>query len=375
MVRVGAHRMVRPPSENLQEIRRADGPKLNHNSRGPSPGPPDSGIRAEASLPSAPEAMCRFVPMTLEPRVRRIVELANRLDKRSSDHLIDRRRLSDATNPRLAGLVMAKGPEPASTVDVDVPVDGGRIRVRIHRPHGHGPHPLHLFAHGGGWAMGTLAERDPRCRQIVAGADCVVASVEYRLAPENAFPTAVEDCWAALLWLVDHAPEHDIDPDRISVGGESAGANLAAVLCILARDRSGPRLLHQWLDVPATDLTRSQPSFRDVPDGYLLDASTIDAYIGAYLLDPEQARDPLASPLLADSHAGLPPAWIMSCEHDKLRDDGVAYAQALRDADVEVHHEVLRGHVHPSFAFTRLVPSALAYERRAIAALRRALHG
>lgn len=311
--------------------------------------------------------------MPLDPRVERIVKLSNRLDRRSGVHMVDRRRISAAT-ARFAPLVMVNGPEPASSTDVDVAVEGGRIRVRIHQPHGRRPHPLHVFIHGGGWSLGTLAERDPRCRQIVAGARCVVASIEYRLAPENAFPTPLEDCWAALLWLVDHAERFGIDPDRISVGGESAGANLAAALCLLVRDRSGPRIVYQWLDVPAVDLTRSQPSFTEVPDGYLLDGAGIDEYVGAYLLDAAQELDPLASPLLASSHADLPPAWIMSCEYDKLRDDGLAYAQALRSAGVEVHHEVLSGHVHPSFAFTRLVPSAADYERRAVAALRDVLH-
>lgn len=312
--------------------------------------------------------------MPLDPRVQRIVNIAKRMDRGTGTHLVDQRRVSANVAARMGSLVMPKGPEPASTTDVDVPVDGGRIRVRIHRPAGRGPHPLHVFIHGGGWAIGSLGERDPRCRQIAAGANCVVASVEYRLAPENAFPTPVEDCYAALLWLVEHAAEHGIDPERISVGGESAGGNLSAVVCLLARDRSGPTIRYQWLDVPATDLTKSQPSFTEVPDGYLLDAAGIDAYLDAYLLDPAQATDPLASPLFAETHAGLPQAWIMSCEFDKLRDDGIAYAEALRSAGVEVHHEILAGHVHPSFAFTRLVPSAADYERRAIAALRTALH-
>jgi len=311
--------------------------------------------------------------MDLDPRVRRLVTIVNKLDRGGTTHLVDRRFESAGVARRLKGLVMPPGPAPASTTDVDVAVEGGRIRVRIHRAHGPGPHPLHVFLHGGGWAVGTLDERDPRCRQIVAGARATVASVEYRLAPENRYPTAPEDCYAALLWLVEHAAEHGIDPSRISVGGESAGANLAAVLCLMARDRSGPAIAYQWLDVPATDLTRSQPSFTSVPDGLLLDAASIDAYLDAYV-DDDRLREPYASPLFAESHEGLPPAWIMSCELDKLRDDGVAYAAALRAAGVEVHHEVLAGHVHPSFAFTRRIPSAADYERRAIAALRNALH-
>lgn len=313
--------------------------------------------------------------MALDPRVQRIVNLMNRLDRDTGTHLVDQRRQSANLATRLGGLVMPKGPTPASTVDIDVPVDGGRIRVRIHRPAGSGPRPLHVFLHGGGWALGTLTERDPKCRQIVAGANCVVASVEYRMAPENAFPTPVEDCYAALVWLVEHATDHGIDPDRVSIGGESAGGNLSAAVCLMARDRSGPKISYQWLDVPAVDLTKSQPSFREVPDGYLLDAATIDAFIEAYVLDPDQVKDPYASPLFAESHEGLPPAWIMSCEYDKLRDDGVAYAATLREAGVEVHQEILPGHVHPSFAFTRIVPSAADHERRAIAALRAALHG
>lgn len=309
--------------------------------------------------------------MALDPRVRRIVKLANKRDPGRGVHLVDRRVAAAAMSRKLKTLVMPSGPEPASTADVDVPVTDGRIRVRIHRPHGPSPHPLHVFIHGGGWAAGTLDERDPRCRMIVAGANCIVASVEYRLAPENRYPTAPEDCWSALLWLVDHAEELGIDTARISVGGESAGGNLAAVLCLQARDRNGPTICHQWLDVPAVDLTKSQPSFTEVADGLLLDREAIEEYLDAYI-DEDRIREPLASPLFAESHADLPPAWIMSCEYDKLRDDGVAYAAALRDAGVAVHHEILPGHVHPSFAFTRIVPSAADYERRAIAALREA---
>src|SRR5690606_30714360 len=151
-------------------------------------------------------------------------------------------------------------------------------------------------------------------RTIAAGAGCVAASVDYRLAPEHHFPTAPEDAYAALTWLVEHAGELGIDASRVSIGGESAGANLAAVVCLMARDRGGPTIVHQWLDVPATDLTLSQPSFREVPDGYLLDAERILAYRDHYLAGPEQATDPLASPLFAPDLAGLPPAWIMAAE-------------------------------------------------------------
>lgn len=314
--------------------------------------------------------------MPLDPRVRRIVSIMNKLDRRDEDlPMVERRRASAATSKRLGFLVMAKSPEPAEQVDRLVGVDGGRILVRTYRPHGPGPFPLYVFLHGGGWCVGTLDERDARCRAIVAGAGCVVASVDYRMAPENLYPTPGEDCFAALGWLVDHAAELDVDPTRVAIGGESAGGNLAAVTCLMARDRSGPAICHQWLDVPATDLTLAQPSIRLVPDGLLLDRDDIDRYLAHYLADPSQATDPYASPLLAPDLAGLPPAWVMSAEFDKLRDDGAAYATALEAAGVATKYRLLEGHVHPSFAFTRVVPSAAAYEQDAIAALARAFQG
>lgn len=313
--------------------------------------------------------------MPLEPRVAKIVKLMNALDRRDpAASMAQRRAASAAVARKGAFLVMPKGPEPAVQRDVEVPVDGGRITVRLYLPHGGRPAPLHAFLHGGGWCIGTLDERDPRCRAISAGANCAVASVEYRLAPENAYPTPPEDCYAALLWLVEHADELGFDASRIAISGESAGANLAAVVCLMARDRSGPAICHQWLDVPAVDLTMSQPSVHSVPDGHLLDLDTILEFRECYLGDLDLVTEPLASPLHADDLSGLPPAWIMSCEYDKLRDDGVAYAAALKEAGVPVESEVLAGHVHPSFAFTRLIPSAAAYERRAIAALAQALH-
>ncbi len=283
-----------------------------------------------------------------------------------------RRASSAAFSTRLGFLAMPKGPDPAPQHEVTVPVEGGQIRVRMYRPHGPGPFPLYVFLHGGGWCVGTLDERDPRCREVSAGAGCVVASVDYRLAPENQYPVPGDDCYAAVEWLAEHAAELDVDPTRIAIGGESAGGNLAAVVCLMAKDRSGPSICHQWLDVPATDLTMSQPSITSVPDGHLLDRASLDRYLDAYLPSRSHDRDRYASPLLVDDLAGLPPAWVMSAEFDKLRDDGKAYADALSAAGVPVTYRQLKGHVHPSFAFTRILPSAREYETAAIAALAKA---
>lgn len=313
--------------------------------------------------------------MPLEPRLWPLVRLGRRVEGGDRGSLIERRSRA-ARQARYGGwLVMRPGPEPAAVEHHWVPVESGTIRVRIYRPAAPGPHPLYVFLHGGGWCVGTLDERDPRCRTISAEADCVVASVDYRLAPECQYPTAAEDCYAALCHVVDDADRLGVDPTRVAIGGESAGGNLAAVVCLMARDRSGPALCHQWLDVPATDCTLSQAGHREVPDGYLLDAAAIDEFLEAYLPDRARRAEPYCSPLLATSHAGLPPAWIMTAEYDKLRGDGEAYVAVLRRDGVGATHVRLAGHIHPSFAFTRLLPSARAYERDAIAALRRAFAG
>ncbi|MEJ5255806.1 MAG: alpha/beta hydrolase, partial [Acidimicrobiales bacterium] len=309
------------------------------------------------------------VPVPLDPRLWALVRLARLRPDDLSVPMAERRERAARLSRLGAGLLIATEPRPAAIGHVSVPVAGGRIRVRLYRPHGTGPFPLYVFIHGGGFCQGTLDERDQRCRAVSAGARCVVASVDYRLAPENQYPTAPEDCYAALEWLVRHADRLEVDPRRVAIGGESAGANLAAVVCLMGRDRGGPPLVHQWLDVPTTDATCSQSGFRDVPDGYLLDRAVIDDFFAHYLPSPERALEPYCSPLLAADLSGLPPAWIMTAELDKLRGDGEAYAAALRAAGVAVTHVRLAGHIHPSFAFTRLLPSARAYQVRAIAAL------
>jgi acetyl esterase len=260
---------------------------------------------------------------------------------------------------------------PATISHVMVPVNGGEILVRLYRPHD-GVLPLHVFFHGGGFCAGDLDQRDPRCQDTAVGVGCVVASVDYRLAPENHYPAAPEDCYAALCWLVEHAEELGIDPSIVSVGGESAGANLAAVTCLMARDRKGPTICFQLLDVPCTDLTMSQPSINELATGYMLTKKGMEQYLAAYLDHPGQATEPYASPLFDPDSSGLPPAWVMTCEFDPLRSDGEAYAKKLEEAGVPVHYQQLAGHIHPSFAFNRLTTSSRSYLRAADNALRTA---
>lgn len=308
--------------------------------------------------------------MPVEPRLKPILALQQRRGGDDDATFPDMRLESTIQARRLGRLVIRSGPKVPAR-EVMVPVHGGAIRVRLYEPEGSGAgvRPLHVFLHGGGWCVGDLDQRDPRCRTIAVDAGCVVASVDYRMAPENAYPVPLEDSYAALAWLVANADELRLDPSRVSVGGESAGANLAALLALLARDRGGPALVFQWLDVPATDLTMQQPSIDRLATGYGLTKVDMLRYREAYLRDVEPA-DPYVSPLHCADLSGLPPALVMTAEFDPLQDDGSAYVARLREAGVEVEHHHLPGMVHASFAFTRLLPLAREYEQTAIAALR-----
>jgi acetyl esterase len=308
----------------------------------------------------------------LDPRIKALVVLGNRVTNPGADQLMPLQRQADSRVGRLfARVVMRPGREVASITHRMIPVEGGHILVRLYRPH-QGDLPLHVFFHGGGWCTGTLDQRDVRCQDLAMDAGCVVASVDYRLAPENQYPTAPEDCYAAVQWLVDRASDLGVNPAAVSVGGESAGGNLAAVVCLMAKDRSGPQLAFQMLEVPATDLTLSQPSVHELATGYMLTLQGMQTYVRCYIEDSSRVTEPYASPLHAPDLSGLPPAWVMTCEFDPLRSDGEAYAKRLVEAGVPTEYRQLDGHIHPSFAFTRLTATARPYQRDAAAALRAA---
>ena len=220
----------------------------------------------------------------------------------------------------------------------DMPGPGGALRLRIYTPQGSGPFPLLVFFHGSGWVLCSLDTHDGICRNLCAGASCVVASVDYRLAPEHPFPAGLEDCLAATRWCAAHAASLGADPARIVIGGDSAGGNLAAVTALRLRDEGGPKLLGQLLLYPATDWhTPGWPSYAENAEGYGLTRATMEWFWGHYLPDPAtQAAHPHAAPLRAASLAGLPPALVTTAEYDPLRDEGEAYADALRAAGVTV---------------------------------------
>lgn len=229
-------------------------------------------------------------------------------------------------------------PEPVARVtDETVPVEGGEIAVRIYHPAGVGPHPVLLYFHGGGFVFGDLAVIDRVCRSWCNAAQVAVIAVCYRKAPEHPYPAAAEDAYAALCWAVQHADELDLDSTRVVTCGDSAGGNLATVVAMMARDRSGPAIAYQLLIYPMVDARGKYASRTENGQGYLLSSADIDWFYGHYLSQPSDADEPYASPIRG-SLAGLPPATVITAGFDPLRDEGDAYATALEEAGVPVLH-------------------------------------
>ena len=215
-----------------------------------------------------------------------------------------------------------------------IPGPAGEIPIRIYIPHGNGPLPILVFLHTGAWVFGNLDNQDPLCRRITNRAGCIVVSVDYRLAPENPFPAAVEDSYAATQWVATHAAEFQGDPSRLAVSGDSAGGNMAADVALMACERGGPKLVFQLMLFPATDFTLSTPSMEELADGYTVTKAEMLWIRDNYVPNEADWTHPLASPLLAPNLSGLPPALIITAEYDPLRDDGELYGKRLQEAGV-----------------------------------------
>ncbi|MFD4323597.1 alpha/beta hydrolase [Nocardioides sp. NPDC058538] len=283
----------------------------------------------------------------------------------------------NAASNALMGQLGEPGPEVSEKRSVKIPVDGGTIELHVYRPTEEGDLPIHLFLHGGGWVAGDihLDFIDAACRERSAGAACVVVAVNYRKAPEHQFPTPLLDCQAAMLWVVEHAGELGGRADLITIGGQSAGANLAAALCLKLRDEGGPAPVLQLLEVPALDLDLSQPStsMATYATGYGLERTEIEKLVPLYLPDPAtDVHHPYASPLRGHDLTGLPPAYVLSAECDPLCDDGERYVERLRGAGVEATFSLQAGHIHGSAAFTKVMESAQAWRSEMLSVLHNA---
>lgn len=227
----------------------------------------------------------------------------------------------------------------------------------VYWPATEGPHPVHLFLHGGGWSIGSAFSRDSDAvsRHRAVQADCIVVNVDYRKAPEHPYPTPVHDLIAAIDWVADHCTELGALAGAITAGGQSSGANIVAAATLAMRDEGRNDVSHQILEVPVLDLSHTVP--REHGEELPLSLSDVHTFSAMYL-NGSDPNDPLASPLLAADLQGLPPTYIAVAEYDVLRIDGERYAQRLLDADVETRLYLGRGHVHMSPSMTRLLPSA-----------------
>jgi len=245
----------------------------------------------------------------------------------------------------------------------------GPLPYRLYRPATPGPHPIVVYFHGGGWVLGDEQSDDPFCRDICRRSGMIVVSVGYRHAPEHRFPAAAEDGYAATRWIAEHAAELGGKPGPVLVAGWSAGGNIAAVTCQLARDRDGPQISGQLLVCPVTDCMFDRPSYNDNATGYFVTRSLMYWFWGIYC-SPADRIDPRVSPLRGKLE-NLPPAFVATSEFDPLRDEGVAYAEALAAAGVPVEQLKARGHFHSSLMMVDVVITGVDGRAQMANALRR----
>ncbi len=270
----------------------------------------------------------------------------------------------------------ARKAEPLPVAKVEerlIPGAAGEIRLRLYRPQAATPVPAIVYYHGGGHVIGSLDTHDFVARNLCGGTGAVVASVDYRMGPEHKFPAAVEDCFAALQWVYANAASLGADPGRIGIHADSAGANLAAVVALLARDAGAPKLRLQSLVYPITDYHLAGDSYEKYANGYgILTRDAMVWFRDHYLRSPNDADDWRASPVRAASLAAVAPAIVVTAECDVLHDDGQRYAEALRRAGVPVEYNEYPGMIHAFFGMVPMVDDAMNAQRAVWAAFRRA---
>ena len=266
----------------------------------------------------------------------------------------------------------APGPDVANVADQTIPSPDGDVPVRIYTPEGDGPFPILAWFHGGAWVVGDLESADGVARSLCVGGQCLVVSVDYRLAPETKFPGPADDCWAAMTWAVENASSLNGDASRLAVGGDSAGGNLAAAMFLMAADRGGPAIALQVLIYPVTDVDFNTVSYDVNGEGYSLTKTTMQWYWDHYLSGLEDASNPYAAPLQAKSLAGQPPALVITAEYDPLRDEGEAYAKRLQDAGVVATATRYDGVIHGFFTMGAVVDKGQQAVDEASAAIRNA---
>ncbi|MDJ0752811.1 MAG: alpha/beta hydrolase [Ardenticatenaceae bacterium] len=263
------------------------------------------------------------------------------------------RRLDKRPRNWLTNMVMGK-PIPLPHVeDIKIPGRSGEIPARVYRPTADQQHAVLIYFHGGGYVVGDLDSHDNICRKLAHDSGRVVFAIDYRLAPENKFPAATEDCFDALQWVAQVAPQFGGHTNDLALAGDSAGGNLAAVTAQVSRNHNGPRVAKQILIYPATDASRTYPSAETFANAPILTRKDIDWFKNHYLNDQEEKFNPLCSPLLGNLN-NLPAALILTAEFDPLRDQGEAYARALSQNGVPTHYNHYPRQVHGFLSFPPL---------------------
>lgn len=304
------------------------------------------------------------VPEPLAPRTRLFAAVLKHLAPEPADatEMVALRGRRDRLRETFVGRqVFGRIAPGVTTSQRTVELNGSTQRLLVHRPTAAGAsdaRPIVVNFHGGGWCLGTPEQSAWLASHVAAGTGAVVVSPSYRLAPEHPYPAAVDDAWAALRWIIEHAAELGGDPGRLAVMGDSAGGNLAAVTALLARDAGGPPIRAQVLIYPAVEMYDHYPSEAEHAHAPVLTSRQMQSFGRLYLGEQYGVEDWQASPLRADSHAGLPPALILIAGHDPLRDHGVRYAAALREAGVELDLRDYGPGIHGFLSLPGVVPVA-----------------
>ena len=293
--------------------------------------------------------------MPLDPQVIKILKEAESLGLPEYQDLSPteaRKQMLDQAPPVQAALSVKK------VIDRKIPGPDGDIPIRLYYPAGDAPFPTLVYFHGGGWVIGDLDTHHSFCHALAKTSGCLVAAVDYRLAPEHRYPAAVEDAYAATKWVAENSALIQADPDRFAVCGDSAGGHLAAVVSLMARDRQGPRIDFQILIYPITDCRFDTPSYEENKEGYMLTRDLMKWFWNHFINDESEANDPYVSPLRAKNFGNLPPALILTAGYDPLRDEGEAYGKKLQEAGVNVTLSRYPGMIHAFIRMTALLDEA-----------------
>ncbi len=307
--------------------------------------------------------------VALDPQMKAMLDFAN-----AAGPMFLRAETPEQARGKMQALLEARPVEPPPLYRVEdrhIPGPHGEIPIRIYTSEGRVPKGVLVYFHGGGWVLGSVTTHDVLCRSIAIAAGCIVVSVDYRLAPEHKFPAAPEDCYAATKCVAANAASFGGDPNRIAVGGDSAGGNLATVVALMARDRGGPSLSFQLLFYPAISAANDTPSQKEFSeDGFVLSRADMEWFWNHYLNGPADRKNPLACPNAAGNLAGLPPALVQTASHDPLRDEGERYAEQMRKAGVKVTLTRYDGVTHGFVSFADVLDKGKAAIKEAADALR-----